>query len=164
MTDAKPSKSARKREYQALQELGEQLILLGDDELDAIRTDDYLIEQIREAKRISTHGALRRQKQLIGKKMGDVDPEPIRDALAVLGQSDRVEKAVFKQAETWRDRIAAEGKPALQEFLAETEVQSQQLDNLLRDYAGAPDSERRRQIRRRIFRDIHGILVNRQQI
>ena len=43
MTDAKPSKSARKREYQALQDLGEQLILLGDQELDAIQTDGYAI-------------------------------------------------------------------------------------------------------------------------
>ena len=108
MTDAKPSKSARKREYQALQDLGEQLILLGDQELDTIQTDGYLIEQVREAKRISAHSALRRQKQLIGKIMREVDPEPIREALAALGQSDRMEKSVFKQAEKWRDRIAAD--------------------------------------------------------
>ena len=85
MTDVKPSKSARKREYQALQELGEQLIELGDDELAAIQTDDYLIEQVRQAKRISAHGASRRQRQLIGKIMREVDPEPIRAPSGTVG-------------------------------------------------------------------------------
>ena len=164
MTDAKPSKSARKREYQALQDLGEQLILLGDQELDAIQTDDYLIEQIREAKRISAHSALRRQKQLIGKIMRDVDPEPIRKALTALGQSDRREKSVFKQAEKWRDRIAAAGNPALQDFFAETSSDSKLLARFVTEYASITDNERRRQIRRKTFREIHRILADQQQI
>lgn len=164
MTDAKPSKSARKREYQALQDLGEQLILLGNDELDAIQTDDYLIEQVREAQRISAHSALRRQKQLIGKIMREVDPEPIRAALAAFGRSDRMEKAIFQQSEKWRDRLAVEGQSALQAFLAETESQGKLLANLVNDYASCSDGERRRQIRRKIFREIHRILADRQQI
>ena len=164
MTDTKPSKSARKREYQALQDLGEQLILLGDHELDTIQTDDYLIEQVREAKHISAHSALRRQKQLIGKIMREVDPEPIREALATLGQSDRKDKSVFKQAEKWRDRIAAEGQPALQDFLAETSSDSKLLARFVTEYASTADSELRRQIRRKTFREIHRILVDRQQI
>ena len=161
MTDAKPSKSARKREYQALQVLGEQLMLLADDDLAAIRTDDYLIEQVRHAKRISAHGALRRQKQLIGKIMRDVDPEPIRAALAEFGRADRQEKAVFRQAERWRDRIVAEGQQALQEFLAEAATESPLLDGYVKGYDSAPDSEHRRQIRRNIFREIHRMLVYR---
>ena len=160
MTDVKPSKSARKREYQALQVLGEQLILLGDEELAAILTDEYLIEQVRVAKKISAHGALRRQKQLIGKIMRDVDPEPIRAALAELGQSDRHDKAVFKQAERWRDRIAAEGQQALQAFQAETATESPLLEEYIKDYDNAPDSGHRRQILRKTFREIHRILAN----
>jgi ribosome-associated protein len=160
VTDVKPSKSARKREYQALQVLGEQLILLGDEELAAIQTDDYLIEQVRVAKKISAHGALRRQKQLIGKIMRDVDPEPIRAALAELGQADRHDKAVFKQAERWRDRIAAEGQQALQAFYAENAAKSPLLDEYVKDHDSAPDSEHQRQIRRKTFREIHRILAN----
>jgi ribosome-associated protein len=160
VTDVKPSKSARKREYQALQVLGEQLILLGDEELAAIQTDDYLIEQVQAAKKISAHGALRRQKQLIGKIMRDVDPEPIRAALAELGQTDRHDKAVFKQAERWRDRIAAEGQQALQAFYAENAAKSPLLDEYVKDHDSAPDSEHQRQIRRKTFREIHRILAN----
>ena len=164
MTDAKPSKSARKRDYQELQNLGEQLILLSDDELADIETDDYLIEQVIEARKISSHGALRRQKQLIGKIMREVNPLPIREALARLGQSDRATKAVFKRAEQWRDRIASEGQPALLEFAATTGQHSLQLASDVSDDENNPGSEYRRRIRRKIFREIHRILADVQQI
>jgi len=160
VTDAKPSKSARKREYQALQELGEQLIELGDEELASIQTDDYLIEQIQEAKRISAHGALRRQKQLIGKIMREVDPEPIRIALAELGQADLHTKAQFKQAERWRDRIASEGQAGLAAFSAEHAADNELLTIYVKDYENTPDSERRKHILRKLFREIHQILAD----
>ncbi len=160
MTDAKPSKSARKREYQALQELGEQLIELGDEELASIQTDDYLIEQVQEAKRISAHGALRRQKQLIGKIMREVDPEPIRRALAELGQSDLHTKAQFKQAERWRDRIAREGQAGLEAFSEEHAADTELLKSYVTDYENTPDSERRKHILRKLFREIHQILAD----
>ncbi len=82
MTDPKPSKSARKREYLALQKLGEELLSLKDCDLDEIELDDDLRNAVLEARRIRSHGALRRQKQYIGKLMRRVDPEPIRAALA----------------------------------------------------------------------------------
>ena len=160
MTDAKPSKSARKREYQELQNLGERLILLSNDELAEIETDEYLIEQVIEARTISSHGALRRQKQLIGKIMREVDPLPIRDALAKFGQSDNAAKSVFRQAERWRDQIAAEGRPALLEFVASTGQDSPRLMRDVVDYENAPGSEQRRQIRRKMFREIHRILAD----
>jgi ribosome-associated protein len=163
VTDAKPSKSARKREYQALQELGEQLILLADDELASIATDDYLLEQVREAKRISAHSALRRQKQLIGKIMRELDPEPIRVALAELGQADRHDKAVFKQAERWRDRIVSDGHKALQSFEEEVADAGPALEGFVRDYSRTGSSELHRQLRRKIFREIHRILADPQQ-
>jgi ribosome-associated protein len=161
VTDVKPSKSAKKREYQALQELGEQLIELGDDELAAIQTDDYLIEQVKQAKRISAHGALRRQRQLIGKIMREVDPEAIRAALAELGQADQQAKAIFKQTERWRDRIATDGHDALVAFCSETAKKSELLAGYVKDYETTPDTEHRKQILRKIFREIHRILTDR---
>ena len=78
MDDSKPSKSARKREYIALQKLGEELITLKLSELDGLPLDENLREAVLEAKQIKSHGALRRQKQYIGKLMRHVDPEPLR--------------------------------------------------------------------------------------
>jgi ribosome-associated protein len=80
--DTKPSKSERKREYLALQKLGEELIPLQEQDLRAMDLDDELLDAILEAKRMSKRGAMRRQKQYIGKLMGRLDPEPIRAALA----------------------------------------------------------------------------------
>jgi ribosome-associated protein len=82
--ETKPSKSARKREYAALQKLGEELITLQERDLESLGLDEDLLEAVLEAKRLTKRGALRRQKQYIGKLMGRVDPEPIRAALARL--------------------------------------------------------------------------------
>ena len=84
MDEIKPSKSAKKREYLARQQLGEELIPLQEQELRGMDLDEDLLDAILEAKRLSKRGALRRQKQYIGKLMGRVDPEPIRAALAQL--------------------------------------------------------------------------------
>ncbi len=81
MTDLKPSKSARKREFLALQKLGEDLIALKESELREIGLDEDLLEAVLEARRIKSNSALRRQKQYIGKIMRSVDPEPIRAAI-----------------------------------------------------------------------------------
>lgn len=81
MDETKPSKSARKREHLARQKLGEELIRLQETDLLAMGLDPDLLEAVLEAKRIKKHGALRRQKQFIGRLMGRIDPEPIRVAL-----------------------------------------------------------------------------------
>ncbi len=81
MDESKPSKSARKREYLALQKLGEDLVTLRESELLSIPLNEDLLEAVQEARRIKAHGALRRQKQYIGKLMRHVDPEPINAAL-----------------------------------------------------------------------------------
>jgi ribosome-associated protein len=82
--DLKPSKSARKREYLALQKLGEELITLKESDLDSLPLGDNLREAIMEARQIKAHGALRRQKQYIGKLMRHFDPEPLRAEMAKL--------------------------------------------------------------------------------
>ena len=82
MDDSKPSKSARKREYIALQKLGEDLVPLLESDLRAMNLDDDLLAAVLEAKRMKKRGALRRQKQYIGKLMGRLEnPEPVRAAL-----------------------------------------------------------------------------------
>ena len=84
MTELKPSKSARKREYLALQKLGEELITLKLSELEALPLDEDLLEAVLEARQIKAHGALRRQKQYIGKLMRHIDPQPLIAAMAKL--------------------------------------------------------------------------------
>ena len=77
----KTSKSAKKREHLSLQVLGEQLIGFQEAQLRAMHLDGELLDAIVLASKIKSHSALRRQRQLIGKLMKHVDPEPIRAAL-----------------------------------------------------------------------------------
>ena len=84
MSELKPSKSARKREYLALQKLGEELISLKISDLEQLPLDEGLLEAVLQARQIKAHGALRRQKQYIGKLMRQVDPEPIQTAFEEL--------------------------------------------------------------------------------
>ena len=57
MTDLKPSKSAKKREYLALQKLGEDLIGLNEPDLRKMELDEDLLEAVLEARRIKSRGA-----------------------------------------------------------------------------------------------------------
>jgi ribosome-associated protein len=82
LTDTKPSKSAKKREYLALQKLGEELITLRESDLQRMPLDEELRSAVVEARQMKSRGALRRQKQYIGKLMRQIDADPIRQALA----------------------------------------------------------------------------------
>ena len=48
--------------------------------------------------------------------MRDVDPEPIRAALAARSQVDAQETERFKRLESWRERLITEGATALDEL------------------------------------------------
>ncbi len=112
----RPSKSARKRAAQAAQELGEQLVRLRDPQLATLELPERLLDAIRAARTISSHGGGARQRQYIGKLMREIDLEPIRAALAALSAVDARETERFKRVENWRTRLIGEGAPALEEL------------------------------------------------
>ena len=159
MTDSKPSKSERKRQQQALQQLGERLIELSDDELASITLDDSLRKAICDARSIKSFSALRRQKQLIGKLMRRVDPEPIRAAVARLRADDLRAKQVFARAERWRDRLVRDATAGLDAFEAEMGCQDVELRHKLGELANTIDERTEKTLRRQIFRRVHAILV-----
>ena len=142
-----------------LQELGEELIALNKSELASFSLDDRLEKAVRDASRIKSRGALRRQKQLIGKLMREIDPAPIRAELARLRAEDMRMKRVFAAAEKWRDRLVADGEDALASFVAETAVDDTELHALLGDLAFAHSEKAEKTLRRQIFRRVHQILV-----
>lgn len=160
MTDAKPSKSARKREQLELQRLGEELIALGDPELEELPLGDELRAAVREARGMRARGALRRQRQLIGKLMRAADAESIRAALGSLRGSELRAKRLFAAAERWRDRLLADGAEGLRAFEEETGRTSDELKDLVIAAQGPLDERRVKTCRRRLFRCVHGILAD----
>lgn len=159
MTESKPSKSARKRRQLDLQALGEQLIDLSDAELATMRLDDRLGDAIRNARTMKSRGALRRQKQLIGKLMRDLDPEPIRCSLAALRADELRGKRVFATAEKWRDRIVRDRAAGLAAFESETGESDPDLCRFVVDLDMAISDRDETSARRKIFRRVHEILV-----
>ncbi|MDX1516184.1 MAG: ribosome biogenesis factor YjgA [Woeseiaceae bacterium] len=159
MTESKPSKSARKREQQALKALGEQLIALADEQLDTLQLDDRLRDAIRDARRMKSHEALRRQKQFIGKLMRGVDPAPIRALFDKLRASDRRDKRIFADAERWRDRLVQERDAALPAFEAHAGRAAPELARLLTDLERSHSDREDRTLKRKIFRVVHRTLA-----
>jgi ribosome-associated protein len=78
---AKPSRSARKREAEALQRLGVRLMELREPELAALELPEMLLNAIRELRRLKSPGAKARQRQYVGRLMRAVDPVPIERVL-----------------------------------------------------------------------------------
>ena len=69
-----PSKSQRKRDAQALQALGVQLVALSAAQLARLELPEALHEAVLAAQRMRSHGARTRQMQYIGKVMRQLDP------------------------------------------------------------------------------------------
>ena len=82
----RPSRSARKRQAEALQKLGVALSRMRPGKLRELQLHlqlpQALFEAILEVHRLRSGPALARQRQYIGRLMRDVDPVPIERALA----------------------------------------------------------------------------------
>jgi ribosome-associated protein len=103
-----PSKTKRKREMHALQDLGAELVALDAKRLASLDLPERLVDAIALARTITRHEARRRQMQYIGRLMRDVDPEPLRVALAAWARGSHAERAQFALVERWRDRVLQE--------------------------------------------------------
>jgi ribosome-associated protein len=159
VSQPKPSKSAKKREYLELQDLGVQLLSLSEQQLQKIAIDESLREAVLAAQQIGSRSALRRQKQLIGKIMRQLDPAPVRAALEVTGRQEKLDRSVFRNAEKWRDRIVAEGNIGVAEFSQQTGRDSGRLDALCKELSRTDNPAGRKKICRQIFREVHQQLL-----
>lgn len=155
----RPSKSQKKREAEALQTLGKQLIELDDAVLDTMPLTEALHQALRDAKRIKSHGALRRQTQLIGKLMRVADHEAIGSALEALLETDAEQAAKFHLTEIWRDKLVEGGAMALTEFISTFQPEDIQHLRQLIKKAGSDNSEvQQKAARKALFRFIRPYL------
>jgi ribosome-associated protein len=103
-----PSKSEKKRQMDALQDLGKALTELSTDKLKKIELDEDLRTAVLEHKRLTSHGAKKRQEQYIGKLMRGIDPEPIRKQLDIVNGDSSEHAAWLLLLERWRNRLMAD--------------------------------------------------------
>ncbi len=106
--DVIPSKTRRKQEMHALQDIGEQLVELNSKQLAELGLPEMLLDAVIEAKRLHKHEARRRQMQFIGRLMREVDVTLIQKKFASWGGVTVQHAAWLHLLERWRDRLLAD--------------------------------------------------------
>lgn len=131
--DRLPSKSQLKRESEALQKLGEELLSLRTSDLDSMDLPNELNEAVRTARRIQSRGGLKRQRQFIGKIMRQIDSESIEKQLAIIKHKHDTNTAAFRKVEQWRDRLLDNDNSALTEIInSHPDIDRQHINQLIR--------------------------------
>jgi len=152
------SKTQRKKEVQALQELGAELVALTEEQLATLELPERLRDAVLEARRITTHEARRRQLQYVGKLMRGVDPGPLRAALEAWRARARGHTALARRAERWRERLLAE-PGALAELLAEhPRADARRLRVLVRNALAERSATRPPRSYRALYRALRALL------
>jgi len=100
-----PSKSQRKRDMHALQDLGERLVEMPVSRFEKLELPEEFVDAVALARKITAHEGRRRQMQYIGKLMRRVDVDMIRAALDMDDAQHRRETAVMHAAERWREAL-----------------------------------------------------------
>ena len=100
-----PSRSEKKRQSLALQNMGEELTRLGPQEVKNLDLPADLKEALQLYARIGDHEGRRRQMQFIGRVMREIDPAPIRAMLDARREVSAAATAALHKAEQWRDRL-----------------------------------------------------------
>lgn len=117
-TTRPPSKSQRKRDSDALQDLGAALVALSKERLAKIEMSDTLRDAVREAQRLTKNEAKRRQQQYIGKLMRTEDPAPIQAALDAISGASNAENERMHHIERLRLKLLDDEAAALDEITA----------------------------------------------
>lgn len=155
------SKSARKREHEALQDLARRALEVSSGRVDRLTLDEALARAIAEGRRIPPSSARARHIRYLGKLLA-ADPEGVAVLEAALA-GDRAaharEVARLHRVEQWRDRLLGEGDSALAEFLARhPAVDGDAVRDLVDQARGAEGTTRHAAAARRLFRLIRGVL------
>jgi len=152
------SRSQNRREALEVLALGETLVSLTPAQLARLPIPEDLLEHIEYSKRITAHGARKRQLAFLAKQMRreeDATLEAIRDALEANSATSKRSVALMHRIERWRERLLAEGDAALAELLEEfPDADRQQLRTLVRNAL----AEQAKNKPPRAFREIFQVL------
>lgn len=147
------SKSQRKRDADAAQLLGKNILSLSQGAQDSIDLPESLSNALNDARRIKKNSALKRQLQYIGKLMRQIDLEPIHEQYLKLTNHYDKDIKVLHHIEKWRDRLLTEGDKALEELINEApDTDRQHLRQLVRQSAKETKLKKPPKAAREIFK------------
>lgn len=153
------SRTQLKREMEALQKIGKELIALPANEFSSIDLPEELRKAILLAHTLKSNEAKRRHLQYIGKLMRTVEVEPIQAAIVKIKYRHSDFSTQFHKVEKWRDRFIAEGDDALQEFIdAHPNADRQQLRQLIRNAQKDQSTQKNTGGAKTLFRAIQKVI------
>ncbi|MDO3382848.1 ribosome biogenesis factor YjgA [Gilvimarinus algae] len=156
-----PSKTQRKREMHALQELGRQLTELKESQLASIELPEEVLTAVREMQRIRQNEAKRRHLQFIGKLMRNVDGERVAADIDAIKSAGTLSVQRQHLIEQWRDRLLSDND-ALSEFISQyPEVDIQHLRQLVRLAQKEQSQQKAPAHARKLFRYLRDTLAAR---
>ncbi len=116
--DDRPSKTQRKRELDALKDLGARLADVPQDQLEKL-SEPRLIDAVAQLRQIHRGSARKRQVQFIGKLLrDDALAAEVQAILDRLDAGSRAHAQAFHRLEQWRDRLVAGDRDVLDEIAA----------------------------------------------
>jgi ribosome-associated protein len=159
------SKSQKKRDMLALQDLGEELVQLSVESIRKLDLPEDLLVAVLDAKRIPTskHGGYKRQMQYIGRVMRNLDAAPIAEQLSAIKAPSKKQTALHHLAERWRERLL-EDATAIGAFLNEFPDADRVL---IEQYARAANDEKAKarppKHFRLLYQLLHDIIVDKSR-
>lgn len=133
--EQRPSKSQRKRDMLALQQVGERLATLAPEQLEHMDLPEPLLDALALYHRLKDKEARRRHMQFIGTLMRKTEVEPIQQALAALDQVHMHHTEAFHQLEVWRDALVAGDEDVLADVVHRLALDQHKVAQLARDAA-----------------------------
>jgi len=140
-----PSKSQRKREMTAVQDLGKELTTLNRKQLEKLQLSERVLAALAEFHRLpKSNEARRRHLQFIGKIMRDEPHEQIQQALEALRTPDHTEVRRAQLIEKWGERLLSGAEEDINAFLSDYPLAERQaIRQILRNYSREDDQAAR---------------------
>lgn len=127
-----PSRTALKRQSEAVQALGRELAEMPADRMARIDMPDDLRAAIVAWRGIRAHEGGRRQMQYIGKLMRSADADALREAVAASKLGSAAQTLALHETERWRDALIADDEALTGWMQDHPECDAQQLRSLVR--------------------------------
>ncbi len=155
------SKSARKRNADAMKKLGLQLAELSAKQLSDMELPERLHKAITDYQRITSNGARRRQRGFMGSLLRDAGSEEVARIQArhsLLTEHDAHSKRIHHDLEIWRERLI-DDDAALTEFLDQHPgTAAQELRTVIRRARTARNEDQRKIATRALYRKLSDIV------
>jgi ribosome-associated protein len=114
----RPTRADKRRIGEESAKLAHELMGLSESAVARLKLPEGVHEELLAARRITAPGARRRHERHLAQVLREHDADEVRGAFDAAREVDRFEARHFRFLEGWRDRLVAEGAPAVQDLVS----------------------------------------------